>query len=155
MRCGTVARNHRSQVKGDDLAVRTLYIMNTHVKAVGILHIIYGLMLLGLAMTIFFGLGIAGTLAFSQGEQEAATLLGVLGTGLSGLFAFLSLPNIIGGWALLAGKGWGRILLIVMGFVHLIDIPIGTALGIYTIWALMRHYEVDTPSPQVVTPVHS
>lgn len=129
--------------------------MNKHVKIVGILHIIYGLMLLGLALTLFFGLGIVGTLAFSQGEQEAAALLGVLGTGLSGLFAILSLPNIIGGWALLAGKGWGRILVLVLGFVHLIDIPIGTVLGVYTIWALMRNYEVDTQNAPVATPAHS
>lgn len=117
--------------------------MNTHVKIVGILHIVYGLLLVGLALTIFFGLGIAGTLALTQGEQGAATLLGVLGTGLSGLFGILSLPNIIGGWALLAGKGWGRILVLVLGFIHLIDIPIGTALGFYTIWVLMRYDERD------------
>ena len=129
--------------------------MNTHVKIVGILHIVYGLLFMGLAFFLFFGLSIVGTLAVTQGEQEAATLLGVLGTGLSGLFAFLSLPNIIGGWALLAGKAWGRILLLVMGFIHLIDFPIGTALGFYTIWILMRHDAMDTINPPVATPAHS
>ena len=129
--------------------------MNTHVKIVGILHIVYGLLLLGLALTVLFGLGFAGSMALINGEQDAATILGVLGTGLSGLFAFLSLPNIIGGWALLAGKSWGRILVLVLGFLHLIDIPLGTALGFYTIWVLMRHDVMDTPPNQMTTVAHS
>lgn len=129
--------------------------MNTHVKIVGILHLIYGLLLLGLCLALFLGLGFASSIVLVQGDQDTAALLGLLGTGLSGFFAILSLPNLIGGWALLAGKSWGRILVLVLGFIHLIDIPIGTALGIYTIWALLRHEEPGTPGRQMSTPVHS
>ncbi len=129
--------------------------MNTHVKIVGILHIIYGLLLLAVCLALFLGLGFASSIVLVQGDQGTATLLGVLGTGLSGFFAVLSLPNLIGGWALLAGKSWGRILVLVLGFIHLIDIPIGTALGIYTIWALLRHEETGTPGGRITNPVHS
>ena len=129
--------------------------MNTHVKIVGILHIVYGLILLGLSLTLFFGLGLAGSIVLVSGDPNSATLLGVIGTGLSGFFGLLALPNLIGGWALLAGKSWGRILVLVLGFIHLIDIPIGTALGIYTIWALLRHEEVDTNNIPAVSQAHS
>ena len=129
--------------------------MNTHVKIVGILHLLYGLLLLGLSVILVFGLGFAGSMALVNGEQDAAALLGVLGTGLSGFFAVLSLPSLIGGWALLVGKSWGRILVLLLGFLHLIDIPFGTALGIYTIWALLRHDETDTHPNQVTTVAQS
>jgi hypothetical protein len=40
------------------------------------------------------------------------------------------------GFALLNRKSWGRTLAIVAGVLSLIKIPIGTALGIYTLWVL-------------------
>ena len=57
--------------------------------------------------------------------------------GVAG-FLFLS-----GGLGLLAGVGlfnrapWARGLAIVMGCIGLIDMPLGTALGAYTLWVLL------------------
>jgi hypothetical protein len=41
------------------------------------------------------------------------------------------------GFALLNRKPWGRTLAIVAAVLSLIKIPIGTALGIYTLWVLI------------------
>jgi hypothetical protein len=41
------------------------------------------------------------------------------------------------GWGLLERQPWARILGIVLGFLVLIRIPFGTALGIYTLWVLL------------------
>jgi len=41
------------------------------------------------------------------------------------------------GWGLLARQSWARMLTIVFGAISLIDIPFGTALGIYTLWVLL------------------
>ena len=41
------------------------------------------------------------------------------------------------GWGLLARQPWARMLTIVFGAISLIDIPFGTALGIYTLWVLL------------------
>lgn len=41
------------------------------------------------------------------------------------------------GWGLLQREPWGRMLALVLGILSLIDIPFGTALGIYTLWVLM------------------
>jgi hypothetical protein len=40
------------------------------------------------------------------------------------------------GFALLTRKPWGRVLAIVLGALALFKFPIGTALGIYTLWVL-------------------
>ena len=49
----------------------------------------------------------------------------------------LGVAGIIAGWALLQRVSWARSLALVIGIISLIHIPFGTALGIYTLWALM------------------
>ena len=45
--------------------------------------------------------------------------------------------GIVLAWGLLARQPWARMLAIVFGCFTLIDIPFGTALGIYTLWVLL------------------
>jgi hypothetical protein len=56
-------------------------------------------------------------------------------------FAFFMLAGgvvgIVAGWGLLERKPWARMLAIVLGFLNLLDMPFGTALGIYTLWVLL------------------
>jgi len=40
------------------------------------------------------------------------------------------------GWSLLQRKPWARTLSIVMGILALLKFPLGTALGIYTLWVM-------------------
>jgi len=42
-----------------------------------------------------------------------------------------------GGWGLMQREPWARILLLVLAFISLINIPFGTALGVYTLWVLL------------------
>jgi hypothetical protein len=43
---------------------------------------------------------------------------------------------VLTGYALLTRQPWGRILGIIFGILALIHFPLGTALGIYTLWVL-------------------
>ena len=43
---------------------------------------------------------------------------------------------LLTGYALLTRQPWGRIFAIVFGILALIHLPLGTALGIYTLWVL-------------------
>jgi hypothetical protein len=45
--------------------------------------------------------------------------------------------GIIAGWGLLERRPWARMMAIVIGCLFLIDMPFGTALGIYTLWVLL------------------
>jgi hypothetical protein len=53
------------------------------------------------------------------------------------LFLAGAVLGIITGWGLLQRQSWARMLAIVFGCFSLLDIPFGTALGIYTLWVLL------------------
>ncbi len=63
---------------------------------------------------------------------------------MHGLFRMLAmfllvkaLAGFAAGWGLLERETWARPLALILGFLSLLHIPLGTALGIYTIWVLM------------------
>lgn len=51
--------------------------------------------------------------------------------------------TVLTGYALLTRQPWGRILAIVFGVIALIHFPLGTALGIYTLWVLAPRLSGD------------
>ena len=115
--------------------------MATHVKVLGIIYIVLGALgVLGaLAVLLLFG-GLAG-IAGGVAEPEARVAIPILG-GLGGFLFLLvlvfSLPAVIAGVGLLQFRPWGRILGIVMSAINLINVPVGTAIGIYGLWALLN-----------------
>lgn len=115
--------------------------MATHVKALGVIYTVLGAIgILGaLTVLLVFG-GIAGV-AGGVADPEARFAIPILG-GLGGLLFLIvlvfSLPALIAGIGLLQLKPWGRILGIVVSAISLLNVPIGTALGIYGLWALLN-----------------
>jgi len=109
--------------------------MKKHIEILGILHIVYHAFgLLGAAAVLIF----VGGAGIVSGDETAIVVLSIIALFVTGIMLVTSLPGIIGGIGLLKMKPWGRILTLVMGFLALLGIPFGTALGIYTIWALMN-----------------
>ncbi len=45
--------------------------------------------------------------------------------------------GILAGVGLLQRQGWARVLAIVVAIFALLSVPIGTALGVYTLWVLL------------------
>jgi hypothetical protein len=115
--------------------------MQTHVRTLGILHIIFGSLgvLGGLAVFFFFG-GIAGIVGITQTDRDALVaipILGTIGVVVLVLALLLSLPGIIAGVGLLSYRPWARILMIVLSALHILNFPFGTALGVYGLWVLL------------------
>ena len=54
-----------------------------------------------------------------------------------GFFMLSGVVGLIAGWGLLDRQPWARMLAIVLGFINLIHMPFGTALGVYTLWVLL------------------
>jgi hypothetical protein len=114
-----------------------------HIQTLGILWCVYGayraaagifavLFLMGVATPAFLGgMGSRGLpfLPFAPVMGGLAAVAGVF-ILLSSCLAFAT------GYGLLTRKPWGRVLGIVAAVLSLIKIPIGTALGIYTLWVL-------------------
>lgn len=115
--------------------------MATHVKVLGIIHIVIGALgvLGGVIVLLLFG-GIAGLVGASgeEGAHIAAPLLGGVGGLIFLLVVALSVPSLAAGIGLLKYQSWARILTIVLSALHLLNVPIGTAVGIYGLWALLN-----------------
>jgi hypothetical protein len=50
----------------------------------------------------------------------------------------VAVPGLVGGIGLLMKTSWGRIVTLIVSFLKLLDLPFGTALGIYSIVILFR-----------------
>jgi hypothetical protein len=103
-----------------------------HVRLLGIFWLALSAfrMIPGLALVLVFGRNPdfpSGVPYFVHG------LLSVIGWLLVGGAA----AGLITGWGLLQREPWARTLAIVLGFLSLLDMPFGTALGIYTLWVLL------------------
>jgi hypothetical protein len=82
--------------------------------------------------------GIVGAAAESGDAAVAIPIIGIAGTALVGFLLLLSLPGLITGFGLLKYQPWARILGLVLSALNLINIPFGTALGIYGLWVLLN-----------------
>jgi hypothetical protein len=108
--------------------------MATHVKVLGWLYLIgNGLMLLFAVL----GGGLAAVLGLASGSADGAAVGGIMGV-LAVVFALMAVPGMAIGWGLLNYKSWARILGIAFGILNLINIPIGTIIGIYSLWVLFN-----------------
>jgi uncharacterized membrane protein HdeD (DUF308 family) len=61
----------------------------------------------------------------------------LLFTVLGGTFLLIGVGGILVGLGLRDRKSWARIVAIILGVIALFHPPIGTALGIYTLWVLI------------------
>jgi len=117
--------------------------MEQHVKIVSILNIINGFIAI-LGGVICF-LALAG-IGWMTNDAVATTILKVVGFIIGSIFILIGLPGVIGGFQLLKQKESGRILTLISGFINLVNFPIGTALGVYTIWVLF-HDDIGSVIP--------
>ena len=134
--------------------------MRTHIKVLGAIHIAFGVLgiFVGLAVLLFFG-GLAGLVAMEGPASDAVIAAPILG-GLGGiafvLALVLSVPSVLAGIGLMRFRGWGRILAIVLSVIELFQIPFGTALGVYGLWALLsREGAALFERGQLLLPVES
>lgn len=115
--------------------------METHIKTLGILHIVLGGLgvLAALIVLLIFGgvAGLVGATSPVEGAHVAVPILGAIGSFIIFVVLALSLPGLIAGIGLLQFRPWARILTIILSIFELIHVPFGTALGVYGLWVLL------------------
>lgn len=104
-----------------------------HIRILAWLYIIRGVLILLGAITVFVALTFTGLFSGSLVETLVTPLAGV---GIALLLFIISLPTFLAGMGLLDGKGWARVLAMILGVFSFLDFPLGTALCIYTFWVL-------------------
>jgi hypothetical protein len=115
--------------------------METHVKTLGLLHIVFGALgvLAALVILFVFGgiAGLVGAAAEAEDARIAVPILGSVGAIISVVLLVLALPGLLAGVGLLQFQPWARVLTIVLSVLELIHVPFGTALGVYGLWVLL------------------
>jgi hypothetical protein len=110
--------------------------MKKHVTVVGAIQIGAGILGLIGALTVFFALNFAKGMV---GDDDVPTVvLSFLSISLPILIGFMATLSLVGGIALLSFKSWARILVMIVSVMGCFFIPIGTLIGVYSIWTLMQ-----------------
>jgi hypothetical protein len=120
--------------------------MKKHVTVVGAIQIGAGILGLIGALTVFFALNFAKGMV---GDDDVPTVvLGFLSISLPILLGFMATLSLVGGIALLSFKSWARILVMIVSVMGCFFIPIGTLIGVYSIWTLMQDDTIKLFKPQ-------
>ncbi len=109
--------------------------MSKQIDLVAYLHIGWGALILLVA--IIAAVAILGG-GWITGDESIIVITTSVGIAVAVLLVILSLPSIIGGIGLLKRKPWSRILIIVLSILHLFSFPIGTAIGIFSLYVLFQ-----------------
>jgi len=112
-----------------------------HVSFVGALHVGFGILGLLGALAIYLSFNFAFN--FVDHDPLAQKVLSFVGSSLSLIILFFSTLGIIGGAGLFSYKPWARILVLIVSAINCINIPIGTAKGVYSIWVLMQSETIE------------
>jgi hypothetical protein len=58
------------------------------------------------------------------------------------IMVFISIPSLIAGFGLLNGHKWALMMAVVVGCLKILSFPIGTAIGVYSIWVYLESSKV-------------
>jgi hypothetical protein len=120
--------------------------MEKHIKLTGILNLVYsvlafcaGIFLLFLSILLPHIVSYAVNAGFIDPDiipHIVVDTVPVFLALISVIILLFAVIGIFGGAALVGKKKWGRIPVLIVSFINLLHIPVGTALGIYSIWIL-------------------
>jgi len=121
--------------------------MRQHIDTVAWIHIAFGG--LGVLAALAVG-GLVGGAAFFADDAQTTGFMVLLAGFIAVVMGLLSVPSLVGGWGLLKRRPWARMLVLIVSFLNLLNVPLGTLVGGYSIWVLMndesRHILYGTDS---------
>ena len=137
--------------------------MEKHISLVGILNIVYeSLSLIGAFVLFAIAFGFRYFFEFisrydhhgmNEMPPELLDIIPFILTAIGILLFVFSIIGIIGAIGVMKKKEWGRITILVISFFDLIHIPLGTVLGVYSIWVLLNDETVKLFNPVPLAPV--
>lgn len=119
--------------------------MKQHVSFVGALHVGFGILGLLGALAIYLVLRFA--YGYVEHDPVASQILPFVGNSISLVIIFFSSLGIIGGIGLFTYRPWARILVLIVSAINCLNVPVGTAKGVYSIWVLMQRETIDMFEP--------
>jgi hypothetical protein len=116
--------------------------LSTHLRVMGVLWVVYSILrvfmgAMTLAVSHYF---LPMMSSFMPRDVSPVPIVAML----HGVYAFTFVYSVAAGIAgivaasgLLQRKPWGRVMALVMAFISVINIPFGTAIGVYTLVVLL------------------
>lgn len=117
-----------------------------HFTILGWLLIVEHLILLLVAAFVF---ALLISIALVTGDREATVILSIVATCVAALLALLSVPGIVAGLGVLKNKSWGRVLAMAVSILGLVNVPVGTLVGVYALGVLLLDLLNDSSRPSM------
>jgi hypothetical protein len=109
--------------------------MQKHLTVVAALQV--GFSILGIIAAFLLYTILMNVVGFIDDEEGVHVLSLVAKYGSIFLLIF-SIPGLIGGIGLFLKQTWARYLVLIISVFDLLNIPVGTAIAIYSIWVLVQ-----------------
>lgn len=109
--------------------------MRTHLNILAVLYLLTSIGEVLAAMAVF---GVLGGVGLLSGDLFAFSFMAGLGTLIGAFLLMIGLPGLFLAFALWRRKWWARPLGFVLGILNLFNAPLGTLLGIYTLWVMIQ-----------------
>ena len=109
--------------------------VNRHIRLLGVLWLaLGGLRIVAAAVVYTLGRFVLMNVPIPFVPER---FLGGLMTFAASFLLLKAILALLVGWGLLEYQPWARMFALVMGFFALLLPPVGTALGVYTLWVLL------------------
>jgi hypothetical protein len=111
-----------------------------HNKLVGIFLLAHGGLQALIMIFMGFIYGVLGSAMLASAKRDEEAMVGGIFLGVVAVLVVVStiliLPQLIGGWKMLKERPGARTWGIIASIVAMLNIPLGTAAGIYGVWFL-------------------
>jgi hypothetical protein len=122
--------------------------MEKHIKLVAILNIVYRCVIALVSIVLFIVAAVfgrimdfverRGDLRADDVPREVLDIVPIILVVVGAIMIVVSIVAIIGAIGVMRRQEWGRITLIVVSFFNLPHVPLGTVLGVYSLWVLLN-----------------
>ena len=75
---------------------------------------------------------------FFSGEESSANIQLVIFAVVGVFLLLFAISGVTAALGIIRGRPWAQMMILILGSLDLICVPLGTALGIYTIWIFMH-----------------
>lgn len=113
--------------------------IETHFTLIAVLNLLLALPALLFGSLVFFGslVGAGFVEAFAD-VPGLGSLVAAAGLVVGLVIVLLAVPGIVSAIGLLKREPWAKVWTLVVAALSLLNVPVGTAFGIYALWVMTR-----------------
>ncbi|MBN1205283.1 MAG: hypothetical protein JXB05_10195 [Myxococcaceae bacterium] len=107
-------------------------VLDRHRKVLGVIYVVFGA-LWAIAAIVVFGLFVFGGAVPADNRNERMVVV-LFGAGIAVFLLLMAAVGFMAGFGMLRRRAWSKAPAIISAVLSLTHFPLGTAVGIYTLW---------------------